>query len=55
LELEIFPDELKIETGWFVIEEITQHLRDNYFPNIQAEAVARHPIKNGPITYINPY
>ncbi|MFV2013816.1 MAG: radical SAM protein [Candidatus Heimdallarchaeota archaeon] len=52
---EIFPDELKIETGWFIVEEITQHLRDNYFPNIQAEAVARHPIKNGPITYINPY
>ncbi|MCE7736446.1 MAG: hypothetical protein GPJ54_16315 [Candidatus Heimdallarchaeota archaeon] len=52
---EIFPDELKIETGWFIVEEITEHLRDNYLPNLQAEAIARHPIKDGPITYINPY
>jgi hypothetical protein len=52
---EVFSDELKIETGWFVVEEIADHLRDNYFPNLQAETIARHPIKDGPITYINPY
>jgi pyruvate formate-lyase activating enzyme-like uncharacterized protein len=52
---EIFPEELKIETGWFVVEEITENLRDNHLPNIQAEAIARHPIKNGPVTYVNTY
>jgi pyruvate formate-lyase activating enzyme-like uncharacterized protein len=52
---EIFSTELKIETGWFVVEEITSDIREKYLPDIQAEVLARHPIENGPITFVNQY
>ena len=50
---EKLPKSLTIETGWFIIEEIIEDLRKTY-PDLQAEEIARHPIKNGPITYVNP-
>jgi pyruvate formate-lyase activating enzyme-like uncharacterized protein len=52
---QVFTNELKIETGWFVVEEITNDLREKYLPNIQAQVLAKHPIDNGPITYVNPH
>ncbi len=45
--------ELSVETAWYVIDEISELLRE-YIPNLQAEIIARHPIENGPITYIDP-
>ena len=52
--LEMKSDELTIETGWFIVEEIIDNLRKNHMLNLQAEVLARHPIENGPITYVNP-
>lgn len=50
---EDFELEFSVETAWYVIDEIADMLRE-YFPNLQAEIIARHPIENGPITYIDP-
>jgi hypothetical protein len=50
---EDFESDFSIETAWYVIDEITDLLRE-YFPNLQAEIIARHPIENGPITYVDP-
>ncbi|OLS22744.1 MAG: hypothetical protein HeimC2_28920 [Candidatus Heimdallarchaeota archaeon LC_2] len=52
---EVFENDLRVETGWFIVEEISDDLRNNYLSGIQAEVLAKHPIKNGPITYIVPY
>ncbi|MCH8908176.1 MAG: hypothetical protein IH840_13890 [Candidatus Heimdallarchaeota archaeon] len=51
---QIFQDELIIETGWFIVEEILKDLRENYMPDVHAEIIARHPIENGPITWVDP-
>lgn len=50
---EDFELEFSVETAWYVIDEIADMLRE-YFPNLQAEIIARHPITDGPITYVDP-
>lgn len=50
---QIFGDTLSIETAWYVVETITTDLRKNHFSDLQAEIIARHPIENGPITWVD--
>ncbi len=50
---EEFIIDFSVETAWYVIDEIAEMLRE-HFPNLQAEIIARHPIENGPITYVDP-
>ncbi len=50
---EEFPDDYAVETAWYIVDEITSLLRE-YIPELQAEIIARHPIDNGPITFVDP-
>ncbi|MHA2250005.1 MAG: hypothetical protein ACXAD7_06565 [Candidatus Kariarchaeaceae archaeon] len=46
-------EQLTVETGWYIIDTIIEDLR-SHLPNIEAEILARHPIKDGPITWVDP-
>jgi pyruvate formate-lyase activating enzyme-like uncharacterized protein len=48
------PQGLVVETGWFIIDAVTSDLRANYLPNLRAEVLAKHPLENGPITFVDP-
>lgn len=51
--MEIFEDDLSVETADYVVASIIDELRED-FDEIQAEIVSKHPIDNSPIIRIDP-
>lgn len=51
--VEVDEEIYSVDTAWYIVDEITQLLRKN-LPSLKAEIISRHPIENGPITYLEP-
>ena len=51
--VEINERNFSVDTAWYIVDEITAMLRE-YLPRLKAEIISRHPIEDGPITYLEP-